>query len=387
MLKAIKIRIYPTAEQRTRLAIQFGCARFVYNNALEYKQSIYKETGQNVSFHSLIARLPQLKKEHPWLGEADSQALQQSILHLKNAYANFFEKRARFPQKKKKHNRKQSFQYPQRVKINDCTIYLPKVGWVKAMIHRPVEGMIKTVTVSLTPTGKHFASVLVNDGIAAPAPVTHLDAGDINAVDLGLKNFSVDSNGNTVENPRFLERAANNLRRKQKSLSRKKKGSNKRNKARIHVAKAHEKVANARADFQHKLSYHLVGENQAVGMESLRVKNMLKNRKLAKAIGDAAWGGFMNKVGYKCLRQGKRFVQIGTFYPSTKTCNHCKHIMADMHLNVRYWTCPVCNSFHDRDHNAAINIKHQTILALKAAGCTVSARRGLRKTSNLEAAA
>ena len=387
MLKAIKVRIYPTEEQRTRLAIQFGCARFVYNNALEYKQSVYKDTGQNVSFHNLITRLPQLKIEHPWLGEADSQALQQSILHLKNAYTNFFEKRARFPQKKKKHSRKQSFQYPQRVKIDAGKIYLPKVGWVEAMIHRPVEGMIKTVTVSLTPTGKHFASILVDDGIAVPAPVTHLDAGNINAVDLGLKNFYVDSNGTTVENPRFLGRAANNLRRKQKSLSRKKKGSSKRNKARMQVAKAHEKVANARSDFQHKLSYHLAGENQAVGMESLRVKNMLKNRRLAKAIGDAAWGGFMNKVGYKCLRLGKRFVQIDTFYPSSKTCNHCRHIMDDMHLNVRYWTCPVCKSFHDRDHNAAINIKHQTILELKAAGCTVSARRGLRKTSELGAAA
>jgi putative transposase len=387
MLKAIKVRIYPTDEQRTGLAVQFGCARFVYNNALEYKQSVYKETGQNVSFHDLITRLPQLKTEFPWLGEADSQALQQSILHLQRAYVNFFEKRARFPQKKKKHNRNQSYQYPQRVKIEADKIYLPKVGWVEAMIHRPVESTIKTVTVSLAPTGKYFASILMDDGVAVPAPVKHLKADEVEAVDLGLENFYTDSNGNKIANPRFLKRAANNLRKKQKFLSRKKKGSNNRNKARIKVAKAHEKAANARSDFQHKLSYHLAGENQAVGMESLRVKNMLKNRRLAKAIGDAGWGSFMIKVRYKCLRMGKRFVKIDTFYPSSKTCNQCTNIMDELPLKVRVWTCPVCKTVHDRDHNAAINIKYQTILELKAAGCTVSVRRGLRKTSELEAAA
>jgi len=387
MLKAIKIRIYPAEEQRTRLSIQFGCARFVYNNALEYKQTVYKETGQNVSFHNLITRLTQLKEEFPWLGEADSQALQQSILHLKNAYVNFFEKRAMFPKKKKKHSRKQSFQYPQRVKIDSDKIYLPKVGWVEAILHRPIEGMIKTVTVSLTPTGKYFASILTDDGIAVPEPLKDLHEEDVEAVDLGLESFYTDSNGGKIANPRFLKRAANNLRKKQQSLSKKMKGSSKRNKARMQVAKAHEKVANARSDFQHKLSYHLAGENQAVGMEGLRVKNMLKNRRLAKAIGDAAWGGFMNKVGYKCLRLGKRFVKIDTFYPSSKTCSQCTNIMDELPLNVRVWTCPVCKSFHDRDHNAAMNIKHQTILELKAAGCTVSARRGLRKTSELEAAA
>lgn len=383
MYKATKIRIYPTVEQEQKLAQQFGCSRFVYNEALSFKNELF-EIGIKISSFELINRLPFLKKEFPWLKDADSQVLQQTIRNLDSAFKNLFEKRAEKPKFKKKYSPRQSIQYPQRVVVEDGKIYLPKIGWVKAVVHRPIEGKLKTVTVSRVSAGKYHASILCDDGILTPAPEEHFS--DVLGIDLGLKEFSIASDGEKTPNPRFTKRAAKNLRKKQKSLSRKQKSSKKRAKAKILVAKAHEKTKNARDDFQHKLSKNIADKNQAVGVETLKVKNMLKNRKLSRAISDAGWSGFVTKLEYKLERVGGRLVKIDTFFPSSKLCSACFHKMEAMPLSVRTWECPECGSFHDRDINAACNIRNQAILKLKAAGCTVSARGGLRQTTSVAAA-
>jgi len=377
MIRGNKIRIYPTAEQQKQLAVQFGCCRWVYNDALQHRQQVYKETGKGVSKSQLSARLPGLKQEFPWLKDVDAQALQQAIRHLDRAYVNFFGKRARFPKKKKKYSH-QSCSFPQRSRLEGNQLRVPKVGMVRAVAHRKIVGKIKTVTISKTATGKYYASIRTDDGQKLPKKPTHVVK--VVGADLGLTHYCITDDGTKIENPRFLKKAQNNLRRKQKKLSRTKKGSRNRSKARLLVAKAHECVANARADFQHKLSFRLVDENQAVGLETLKVKNMLKNQRLAKAISDAAWGGFIEKIHYKAEWTGKHFVQIDQWFPSSKTCSCCGHKLSTLPLGIRVWTCPGCGAVHARDVNAARNIRQQAILKLKAEGCTVSACGGLDKS-------
>ena len=381
MLKATKIRLYPTRAQRNALRFQFGAVRWVYNDTLALRQRLWREHRQSISKRMTLDRLVELKKlqQTAWLRDADSQALQQAVMHLDDAVQRFFNKKARYPKFKTKYG-KQSLSYPQRVKLVDQKLYLPKVGWVKAHCHRTHKGKIKTVTVSLTPTGKYFAAILRDDGLVAPPPPQVVADTSIVGIDLGLNNLAVDCTGAAHANPRFAKQAARNLRRKQKALSRKKKGSANRNKARLKVAKAHERTANARHDYQHKLSKHLVDKNHAICVETLRVKNMLKNRRLARNISDAAWREFVRKLEYKCAWYGKHLVRMDPFYASSKTCSHCGSKLATLDLDVREWTCNVCGSHHDRDINAAINIKAQGILQLKAAGLSVSACGGSRQT-------
>ncbi len=382
MRRATKIRLKPTDEQQSLLAHQFGCVRWVWNDALALKSKEYRENKVCISISNLMKRLPALKQEHPWLKDADSQVLQQTLRNMQRAYENFFAKRARFPQFKRKNNR-QSIQYPQRVKIDGSLIYLPKVGWVEAVIHREIVGTIKTVTVSKTPTGKFFASILTEDGISEIEPRTDFSAEQIRAVDVGLTHFYADDLGKKVCNPRHLRSALNQLRKAQRALSRKKKGSSNRTKAKLRVARCHERIAAARNDFQHKLTFHLASESQAVGVEDLNVSGMLKNRRLARAIADAGWRSFTAKLAYKLERSGGRLVKIDRFYPSSKSCSSCGHKLDEMPLNIRTWTCPECLIEHDRDINAALNIKAATIIELKAGGCTVSACGGLRKTGEI----
>ena len=384
ILKANKYRIYPNAEQREKLSVQFGCARWIYNDALSIKQEAYKEYGVSISRFSLSAMLPMLKKDKPWLKAASAQVLQSSLMHLDNAFKNFFHGRARYPRFKNKHQ-KQSIQYPQKVKIEGNKIYLPKVGWVKCVVHREPEGKIKTVTVSKAPSGKYYASVLLDAGQVEPKPVKHIEKAT--GLDMGIHDFITDSQGNKIPNPRFLNKQLINLKRKQQSLSRKKKGSRGRAKARLLVAKAHEKVAFARNDFQHKLSKIIADENQAVMIEDLNIKGMTKNRKLARHIQDLGWHGFTTKLDYKLREQGKHLVKIDRFYPSSKTCSCCGEKQETMPLNIRQWQCS-CGAVHDRDVNAAINIARQGIIKIKADGYTVSADGGKRQSSDyLEAAA
>ena len=384
MHKALKVRLYPTPEQCDELEFQFGAARWVYNYALEWRSTAWKERQENVTKRMTSDRLVTLKQEEEtaWLSRAYAQVLQQSVAHLDDAYKKFFEGVCRYPKFKSKRG-EQSISFPQNVWIvNGNSIRLPKVGVVRAKIHRVITGEIKTVTVSRNSTGKYFASVLMNDGEDAPEADKLITEDNITGVDMGLAHLVITSEGEKQANPRFLKQAYSNLRKKNKSLSRKMKGSANRRKARVLLAKAHERVANTRNDFQHKLSKRLVDESQAVCVETLKVKNMLKNRRLSKAISDASWGEFIRKLEYKSEWYGKHMVKVDQWFPSSKTCSSCDEKVESMPLSVRHWTCESCGTEHDRDINAALNIKKQGILKLTAEGLSVSACGGMRQTGS-----
>jgi putative transposase len=387
MLSATKVRIYPDLQQQKALSIQFGCVRWAWNQALHLKQQTWREKQETLSCFSLIKRLPLWKKDHPWLKDADSQILQQAIRNLDRAFSAFFDKRARFPRWKTKRS-KQSIQYPQRVKIEGKQIYLPKIGRIQAQLHREIKGKIKTVTVLKSATGKYYASILTEDDQALPNPIQHLDESKVLGIDLGIKDFLVSSQRKRVMNPKFLQKACKNLRRKQKMLSRRCKGSRNRVRARKLLARAQERLFFARNDFQHQISKILADENQAVGAEDLNIQGILKNKKLSRAVGDISWGSFLNKLKYKLNRQGKVFVKIDRFFPSTQTCCYCKKVREEkLGLGTRVWTCESCGRELDRDFCAALNVKDETIIQLKADGHTVSACGGLHKTGNLPAVA
>ena len=375
--KAVFVRLYPTKEQEILLAQTFGCSRWWWNYALNKSIETYKETGKGLGRAALNAFLPTLKKaeDTAWLAECYSQVLQATTLNLTTAYKNFFEKRAGFPKFKSKHG-KQSVQYPQNVKIVDGNIKLPgNIGIVKAKIHRQFGGRIKTVTVSKTPSGKYFASILTE--VAGEKPPT--GEGKIYGIDLGLKHFAIVTDGEKVskyDNPKHLAKHEKNLKRKQQKLARKQKGSKSRSRYRKVVAKVYERVSNSRQDFLHKLSYKLVSDSQAVIVENLHVKGMVRNYNLAKAISDCGWGTFTNFLAYKLERKGAKLVEIDRWFPSSKLCSNCFYQIGEMSLEVREWTCPHCNTHHDRDGNAAINIRAEGIRMLKAEGSAVSAVGG-----------
>lgn len=369
MLNATKIRLYPTDEQRQKLSRQFGCARWLFNWGLDLSRTTYRETGKGLTYYALSMKLPKLKQEHDWLVEADSQALQMSLRRLAAAFDSFFRGSAKYPRFKPKHGR-QSYSYPQRVKIAERrengwgSIALPKVGDVRASIHRKVVGKIKTVTISLDGAGRYWASVLADDGVDSPKPKQITKKTVAVGIDVGATHFATTSDSKKFPNKRFVARAERNMKRKQQALSKKKKGSSNRNKARVKVARAHEKVRRARADFLHKLSRRLVNENQVIAVEDLHVRGMMANRSLAKAIGDCGWSMFSNMIAYKAKRDGKHFVKCYRFYPSSKTCNDCGHVMPALPLDVRKWTCPECGKTHDRDINAARNIRDEGLRIL-----------------------
>ena len=385
MLTATRYRLYPTPGQAQALAFQLGAVRWAYNDALTLRSTAWRERGERIGLRETLDRLVPLKRAPAtaWLQQADSQALQQAVMHLDHAFQRFFRKQGRYPRFKSRHGR-QALSYPQRVNVVDGrALYLPKVGEVKAVLHRPVCGRIKTVTVSKTRSGAYYASVLCDDGRPLPAKPECIAEEAITGVDLGLTALAVENNGKKTPNPRILTRARARLRRRQQALSRKQKGSANRAKARLRLARAHEKVAAVREDFQHKLSKRLVDENQATCVETLKTKNLMRNRRLAKHIGDAAWGSLVAKLDYKAARAGRHLVKIDPWYPSSKTCSACGHVRDKLDLEDRKWDCAACGTHHDRDVNAAVNIRQQGILALKAAGLSVSACGGLRQSGNV----
>ena len=391
MLKATKIRLYPTTEQAEFLHRQFGAVRFVYNTGLRIMSHRYKRHGQSLSAkHDIKKLLPVAKRsrQYGWLKDADSIALQQACLNLDHAFQRFFDPqlKAGYPRFKSKRG-KQSSYHCVGVKAGDDWIKVPKLGPIKARMHRQVEGRLKSITLTRTVTGKHYASLLYETEQVAPAPLTAIDAAKVVGLDMGLSHLTIDSTGRKVANPRFLKLAQKNLKRKQQALSRTQKGTRRRARARLLVAKAHERLANARHDFQHKLSRQIVDDNQAVIVETLKVRNMMKNRKLAKHIGDASWYALITKLDYKAREQGKHLVKLDPWFASSKTCHVCQHKMNAMPLGVRSWECPACQVHHDRDINAALNIKLQGIIQLKAEGLSVSAHGGLRKSGTSPVAA
>lgn len=353
--KSFRYRLYPNIDQQKKLAVQFGHARFVWNWGLNLRKTTYQETGKGISYNQLAGKLVELKNtpEAEWLKEADSQALQQKLQDLDRAYTNFFEKRAKFPRfKSKRHN--QSIRFPQRFKFSDRKIYLPKVGWVKAIFHRPLEGKAKNVSVSKTKTGKYFASIQCEVEMPEFTPNK-----DEVGIDLGLKSFLMTSDGEKIDHPRHLQKAEKRLIRLQRQLSRRVKGSKGRDKARVLLARQHEKVANQREDFLHKASRGLVDRYGFIGMEDLHVRGMVKNHRLAKSISSTGWGMFRGMLDYKARWHGSWVEKIDRFYPSSKTCSACGYVLTEMSLEMREWDCPNCGAHHDRDQNAAVNILNQ----------------------------
>ncbi|WP_426577140.1 RNA-guided endonuclease InsQ/TnpB family protein [Xenorhabdus stockiae] len=382
MLRATKVRIYPTSEQAEYLNAQFGAVRFAYNKALHIKKQTYQRHNVSLSPRKDLKPLLAVAKKsrkYAWLKAYDSIALQQAVINLDVAFSNFFNPKlkARFPTFKSKHGRQSSY-HCVGVKVLDGAIKIPKISPVEARIHREIKGELKSITLSRTPTGKYYASILCDDKTEAPAKPAMISV--VTGLDMGLLHYAIQSDGQKIPNPRHLINASRNLRRKQKALSRKKKGSTNRRKARIQLAGVHERVANTRADFQHKLSRTIVDESQAVIVETLKAANMMKNHHLARAIGDAGWSGFMTKLEYKAVEKGVHLVKLDQWFASSKTCHYCGHKMPEMPLNKRIWQCPECGVEHDRDINAALNIERRGILELQAAGLVVSAHGGQRKS-------
>lgn len=367
MLKAVKVRLYPTPEQQVTLSRSFGCARWYWNYALNACINYYQETGKALKLAAYKGMLPQLKTEFPWLKEDCYSAVLQCVaINLNKAYTNFFQGRAKFPQFKSKQG-KQSIQYPQNVLVKGGCLAVPKIGEIKAVFHREITGAIKTVTISKTPSDKYFASILCKTEDS-----NHEVHGDkILGIDLGLKDFAIVHDGEEVtkySNPKHLKRHERNLARKQQKLARKVKGSKTKEKFKKAVAKVHERVANTRQDFLHKLSRKLVDESQVMIVENLHVKGMVRNRKLSKAISDVGWGMFVNFLAYKLERKQGKLVEIDRFFPSSKKCSYCSHVVDELLLDIRQWDCPSCGTHHDRDGNAALNVRTEGIRMLNMGG-------------------
>ena len=424
--QAVKVRIYPSPGQSVTLAQHFGCARWWWNYALNKCIETYKETGKGLTRSAMNSMLPKLKKEKDtqWLAECHSQVLQSVSLNLSRAYLNFFAGRAKYPRFKSKH-KKQSIQYPQKVKQVETGLKFPgKLGIIKAKIHRPIDGEIKTVTVSKTPSGKYYASVLLEkaDGTATTNCISHahqeegesppslgnlgvtkggIAEGKTIGIDLGIKDFAITYDGEKISkynNPKHISKHEQNLKRKQQKLARKQQGSNRRQKASKLVAKVYERLSNVRQDFLHKLSRKIVNNNQVVVVENhlalsrascadagslVNVKGMIRNHSpLYLLLGGmkegsgSSWEKFVNFLDYKLSQEGKLLVEIERFFPSSKICSNCHYQIDKLPLEIRNWTCPSCGTHHDRDGNGAKNIRAEGIRMLKTDGTAVSANGG-----------
>lgn len=359
MLKAYKYRIYPNKYQKKLIKVHFGACRFVYNWALEQKIKTYEQDKKSISRFDLQRILVhEVKPANEWLKEANSQALLASLVNVESAFTKFIREKTGFPRFKSKKHPVQSYQMPQHYTVNfeKSIVKLPKIDEVKAILHRRFEGTLKTATISKTCTGKYYISILVEDGKELPRKYDFSESTTV-GIDVGIKAFAVLSNGEKIENPKYLKNSLIRLQVLQKRVSRKVKGSKNREKAKLLLSKLHEKISNQRNDFQHKLSSKLISENQAIALETLNVKGMQKNHCLAQALSDSAWSSFVTKLEYKADWFGKTILRIGRFEPSSKLCNVCEYYNSNLTLDVREWECPDCKTKHDRDINAAINIK------------------------------
>ena len=359
MIKAYKYRLHPNNEQIAFFEKSFGCVRFVYNWALNQRIEAYQKDGTRISWVESCKNLTELKKqeETKWLCEVANQSLQSSIRNMDSAFTRFFREKKGFPKFHSKKRGKFSFQLVQGVSIDFDThkVKLPKIGEVKFGKSKEFVGKIGTCTVSKTPTGKYYISILVDDGKPMPdkAPIT---ADTAVGIDVGIKDFAVLSNGQVYSNPKYLEKDEKRLKILQRRLSRKQKDSKRRERVRLAVARQHEKIRNRRVNFIHQVTSRIVRESQTVIIEDLNVDGMLKNHNLAKHIASASWSEFFRQLQYKCDWQGKNLIRIGRFEPSSKMCL-CGHINKDLTLKDREWDCPQCGRHNDRDLLAAVNIK------------------------------
>jgi putative transposase len=351
MLKAFKYKLSPTKEQSVLLNKHIGASRFVYNLSLEVKQMAWAGNKVNLSCFALHSQLKDLKTECEWLKEINSQSLQQSITNLDKAYTAFFKGQNSFPKFKKKSNGG-TFNVPQNVSLENGKLIIPKFKkGIEIILHRPIKGVIRQATISKTPTGKYFVSILCETGDAIK-PKAKIKENTTIGIDLGLKTYIVSSDGKEFDNPKFLRKAQSKLKYVQRKYS---KYKGKRTKQKLAIL--HEKVANQRKDFLHKTSSELIKNHDSLAIEDLNVKGMLANHKLAQSISDAGWSSFITMLEYKADWYGKNILKIGRFEPSSKLHANCGYINKELTPSDREWTCPKCSEVVLRDVNAAINIK------------------------------
>lgn len=357
--KSYKFRLYPNIKQKILFEKTFGCSRFIWNQMLADRQTHYEKTGESLKKNTPA----QYKKQFPWLKEVDSLALCNVQLNLNKAYKSFFQSGFGFPKFKVKKTAQSYTTNNQKgtITLLDGKVKLPKIGWVKVKVHRQPKGLIKSATISKTTTGKYYVSILCEEEIL-PLPKTNSNLG----IDLGLENFTILSTGEKIENPKFLVSLSKKLAKEQKILSRrgllaKQRGvklseTSNYQKQRLKVARLHEKIANMRRDFLHKLSTHLVKNHDIICIEDLSSKNLMKNHHLAKSIGDVSWSEFVRQLHYKAEWYGKTIVTISRWFPSSQICSYCSDNSGKKPLSVREWTCKNCGIHHDRDINASMNI-------------------------------
>ena len=376
-MRAYKIRLYPNKTQRSFFNKTFGCCRVIYNEMLYELQNSYKN-GTKLNKCDLFKKI---KSKYNWMTQSDSQGLCNTYQDLNSAYNNFFSKRAKFPKFKKKKD-KNSYRNGMMQKTieklipNENHIFIPKAGLVEFREDYDFSRLgikkIYNITVERSKTGKYYCSICVDVEI-----LEYEHTGEVIGIDLGIKDLIIDSNGNKYSNPKYQEKVEKKIKHLQRLYSKKKKGSKNQEKVKIKLATAHEKLSNKRKDNLHKLTTKLIKENDIICIENLNVKGMNKNHKLAKVIQDASFGTLVNMLKYKATWHNRKIIEVGRFYPSSKLCSSCGHRMQYMGLEVRNWTCPVCHSKHDRDVNAAINIKNEGLRILDKQGMERNSKTGV----------
>ena len=363
--KAYKFRIYPDSNQALLIVKTIGCSRFVFNYFLAERSSAYESQKKTLSYNDCSAMLTQLKKELTWLSEVDSTALQSSLRFLDDSFKRFFSRQNDYPRFKSRKNPVQSYTSKftnNNIAVEDSFLKLPKLGLVRFAKSREVDGRIISATVSRKPSGKFFVSILAETEVSE-LPKTGIACG----VDVGLKAFAVLSDGSGHTNPRFFRSLEAKLAKEQRILSRRVKFSSNWYKQKLKVARVHEKIANTRADYLHKLSTDIVKNHDIIGMEDLQVSDMLKNKRLSKAISEVSWSQFKKLLEYKAVWYGKKVITVSKTFASSQLCSACNYQnKAVKNLSVRTWTCPSCNAVHDRDINASINLRNEAIRLLTA---------------------
>lgn len=364
MLKAIKIRLYPTKEQVTYINKQLGCCLFVYNQCLVYRKDSYEKESISISSSDSVKYIVELKNKYEWLKEVHSKVLQQSVRNMNQAYDNFFKLHKGYPKFKSKRDNSQSCRFP---KDAFSGIRGNRIDLIRALsgIHfkcsrkdeiylNKNQDKVSSLTLRKLSSGEFYLSILIdkpND--------YRSQANGIIGIDLGIKDFIVTSDGESFDNLHYKKNKTNKLKRLQRGLSRKQKGSNNRNKARLKLAKAYNKISNQKEYYLHQVTNKLINENQIICLEDLNVKGMMKNHKLADSLQEMNFGEFRRIIEYKAKWYNRQIVFVDRFFPSSKTCNHCGYVYKSLKLSERQWICPDCNSIIERDYNAACNLKDE----------------------------